>query len=125
MYKLKERSEKKIKKNKEVTKMLTKIKEIVSQEEIKKLDRVVGEVYNVEYDNNYSVAYNLGFNVVSNLNGSGYINLVRIIDNLNDDSEQEAFARFILEKAFNDSKIEKLKKELLTNRNRYISILYL
>ena len=101
------------------------IKKIVTEEEVKKLDRVVGEVYNVEYDNNYSVAYNLGFNVVSNLNGSGYINLVRIIDNLNDDSEQEAFARFILEKVFNDSKIERLKKELLTNRNRYISILYL
>ena len=58
------------------------------------------------------------------LNGSGYINLVRIVDNLND-GEVEDFARFILKKALNDNKIKMLKEELLKNRNRYISILYL
>ena len=105
--------------------MMKKIKEMVTQEEIKKLDRVVGEVYNVEYDNNYSMAYNLGFDVVSNLNGSGYENLVRIVDNLNDDENEEEFARFILKKALNDYKIKMLIEELLINRNRYISILYL
>ena len=105
--------------------MLTKIKKIVSEEEVKKLDRVVEEVYSVEYDNNYSTAYNLGFNTLSNQNGTGYKNLVIIADSLNDGGEDEAFARFILEKVFNNSKIERLKKELLTNRNNYIKILYL
>ena len=101
------------------------IKKMVTEQEVKKLDSIIEEIYNVDYDNNYSVAYNLGFDVVSNLNGRGYVNLIRIIDNLNDDSEQEEFARFILEKVFNNSKIERLKKELLTNRNNYIKILYL
>ena len=73
----------------------------------------------------FIVAYNLGFDTVANLNGSGYINLVRIVDNLNDDANQEEFARFILKKALNDYKIKMLKEELLINRNRYISILYL
>ena len=105
--------------------MWTKIKKIVSQEEIKKLDRVAREIYSVEYDNNYSTAYNLGFDTLSNHNGIGYKNLVIIADRLNDGGENEAFARFILKKVFNDSKVERLKKELLTNRNSYISILYL
>jgi hypothetical protein len=104
---------------------MEKIKEMVTEQEMKKLDKAVAEIYNVEYDNNYSVAYNLGFDTVSNLNGSGYENLVRIVDSLNDGGEDEAFARFILEKVFNDNKVERLKKELEKNRNRYIRILYL
>ena len=104
--------------------MLTKIKAIVTEKEIKELDRVVKNIYNVEYANNYSTAYNLGFDTVANLNGSGYINLVRIVDNLND-GEVESFARSILGKVLPSDKIEILKKELEENRNRYISILYL
>ena len=105
--------------------MLEKIKEMVTEQEMKKLDKVVKEIYAVEYDNNHSVAYNLGFDTDANLNGSGYINLVRIVDDLNDDANLEEFARFILNKVFNYNKVERLKKELLENRNRYISILYL
>ena len=104
---------------------MEKIKKMVTEEEIKKLDKVVKEIYNVEYDNNYSVAYNLGFDTVANLNGSGYENLVRIVDSLNDGGEDENFARFILKKVFNDNKVERLKKELEKNRNRYIRLLYL
>ena len=104
--------------------MFKKIEAIVTEKEVKELDRVVKNIYDVEYDNNYSVAYNLGFATVANLNGSGYINLVRIVDDLND-GEVEDFARFILKKVFNDNKVERLKKELLENRDRYISILYL
>ena len=105
--------------------MLKKIEAIVNKKEIKELDRVVKNIYNVEYNNGYSVAYNLGFDTVANLNGSGYKNLVRIVDNLNDDANQEEFARFILNKVLNNSKIERLKKELEINRSRYISVLYL
>ena len=104
--------------------MFKKIEAIVTEEEIKKIDREVKEIYNVVYANNYSTAYNLGFDTVANLNGSGYINLVRIVDDLND-GEVEAFARFILGKVLPSDKIEILKKELEENRNRYISILYL
>ena len=104
--------------------MLTKIKEMVSQEEIKKIDRVVKEIYKVEYNNNYSTAYNLGFDTISNLNGCGYENLILIADRLND-GEVEDFARFILEKVLNENQVKNLKKELNENRNRYISILYL
>ena len=105
--------------------MLKKIEAIVSEKEIERLDRVVKNIYNVGYANNNSVAYNLGFDTVSNHNGSGYENLVIIIDRLNDDGEDEAFARYLLEKVFDEKKIERLKEELLINRNRYISILYL
>ena len=104
--------------------MFKKIEAIVTEKEVKELDRVVKNIYDVDYDNNHSTAYNLGFDTVANLNGSGYINLVRIVDNLND-GEVEDFARFILKKALNDYKIKMLKEELLINRNRYISILYL
>ena len=104
---------------------MERIREMVSQEEISRLDKVVKEIYSVEYDNNYSVGYNLGFATVSNHNGSGYENLIRIIDDLNDGGENEAFARFILQKVFNEKKVERLKKEVEKNRNRYISILYL
>ena len=105
--------------------MLERIKGMVTEKEIERLDRVVGGIYNVEYDNNYSTAYNLGFETVSNLNGSGYENLVIIADRLNDGGEDEYFAKFILSKALNKNKVEMLKKELNENRNRYISILYL
>ena len=104
--------------------MLKKIEAIVTEKEVKELDRVVKNIYDVEYANNCSVAYNLGFDTVANLNGSGYINLVRIVDNLND-GEVESFARSILGKVLPSDKIEILKKELEENRNRYISILYL
>ena len=104
---------------------MKKIKEMVTETQIKELDKAIKKIYDVEYSNNHSVAYNLGFNTVANLNGSGYKNLVRIIDNLNDSCEEEAFARFILNKAFNANKVERLRKELLINRDRYIRILYL
>ena len=105
--------------------MFKKIEAIVTEKEVKELDRVVKNIYNVGYANNYSVAYNIGFDTVANLNGSGYKNLVRIVDNLNDGGEDEYFARFILDKVLDNHKIEILKKELSENRNRYISILYL
>ena len=105
--------------------MFKEIEAIVTEKEVKEMDRVVKNIYNVGYANNYSVAYNLGFDTVSNHNGSGYKNLVIIIDSLNDGGEDEAFARYLLEKVFDEKKIERLKEELLINRNRYISILYL
>ena len=105
--------------------MFKKIEAIVTEKEVKELDRVVKNIYDVEYDNNCSVAHNLGFDTVANLNGSGYTNLIRIVDNLNDDDEQEEFARYLLEKVLNNEQIEILKKELLENRTHYNSILYL
>lgn len=101
------------------------IKNIVTEKEIIELDEIIKEIYNVDYNNNCSTAYNLGFNTVANLNGRGYINLVRIIDSLNDGGEVEDFARFILTKTLPESKIETLKKELEENRNHYIRFLYL
>ena len=101
------------------------IKKIVTQEEMGRIDRVIEEIYSILYDNNYSTAYNLGFNTVANHNGSGYNNLVIIADSLNDGGEDEYFARFILGKVLPSDKVERLKKELETNRNRYIRFLYL
>ena len=101
------------------------IKKIVTEKELKEIDEIIKVIYNVEYDNNYSTAYNLGFDTVANQNGSGYINLVRIIDSLNDGGEDEYFARFILAKVLPSDKIEALKKELGENRKQYISFLYL
>ena len=101
------------------------IKKIVTEEEISRLDKVVKDIYSVEYANNYSVAYNLGFDTVSNHNGSGYKNLVIIADRLNDGGEDEDFARYLLEKVFDEKKLERLKEELKVNRNRYITLLYL
>ena len=101
------------------------IKQIVTEKELKEIDKIIKEIYEVDYNNNYSTAYNLGFNTVANLNGRGYINLVRIIDSLNDGGEIEDFARFILAKTLTESKIEALKKELEENRNHYIRFLYL
>ena len=104
---------------------MKKIKRVVTEEEMKQIDRVIKEIYSIEYNNGYSVAYNLGFDTVSNHNGRGYNNLVIVADSLNDGREDEAFARFILAKVLNDEKIEILKEELLKNRNRYITLLYL
>ena len=104
---------------------MEKIKKMVTEEEMKKLDRVIEEIYSILYDNNHSTAYNLGFNTLANLNGSGYKNLVRIVDNMNDGGEDEYFSRFILNQVLPSDKIEILKKELEINRDRYISILYL
>ena len=101
------------------------IKEMVSQAEMKEIDGVIEEIYSIEYDNNYSVAYNLGFDTVANLNGRGHVNLIRIVDNLNYGGEDEAFARFILNKVFDEKKIDRLKNLVEENRNRYISVLYL
>ena len=101
------------------------IKKIVTKKEIRELDEKIREIYNVDYDNNYSTAYNLGFDTVANLNGSGYTNLIRIIDCLNDGGEIEDFARFILAKTLTERQILTLKKELEENRNHYISFLYL
>ena len=101
------------------------IKQIVTERELKEIDEIIKGIYEVDYNNNYSTAYNLGFNTVANQNGAGYENLVRIIDSLNDGGEDEYFARFILAKVLSPDKIETLKKELEENRNRYIRILYL
>ena len=106
-------------------KEIKEIKEIVTEQEMKKINRVIEEIYSIEYDNNYSVAYNLGFDTVSNLNGRGYENLILIIDRLNDGGEDEAFARYILGEVLPGDKIERLKKELSINRNKYIRFLYL
>ena len=105
--------------------MLKKIKELVSTEELKKLDRVIEEIYSIDDGSNHSVAFQWGFDTVSNLNGTGYDNLVIIVNSLNDGGEDEAFARFILGKVLPSDKVERLKKELSENRNRYIRFLYL
>ena len=105
--------------------MMEKIKAMVSQEEIVRLDMEVKKIYDVEYDNNYSTAFNLGFGTVANLNCSGFINLIRIVDNLNGVAGEAEFAEYVLKKVFDENKIKELKKELLENRSRYISILYL
>ena len=103
---------------------MLKIKEIVSQEEMAEIDRVIEEIYSIDYDNNYSVAYNLGFDTVANHNGSGYANLVIIVNSLNHGGEDEDFARFILSKVLPADKIEALALELLKNEGNYKSILW-
>ena len=105
--------------------MLEKIKEIVTAEELKKLDRVIEEIYSIDDGSNHSVAFQWGFGTVLNYNGSGYNNLVIIVNSLNSGGEDEAFARFILDQVLDNHKIEILKKELSENRNRYIRFLYL
>ena len=55
---------------------LKKIKEIVTEEEMKKLDRVLEQIYSTDDGSNHSVAFQLGFNTLSNHNGTGYNNLV-------------------------------------------------
>ena len=83
-----------------------------TEKEIERLDKVVEEIYDGEYAD--SAAYTLGFDTVTNLNGRGYENLVRIVDNLNYGRDDEDFARFILGKVFNSHKIEILKREIDT-----------
>ncbi len=95
--------------------MLRKIKEIVTAEELKKLDRVIEEIYSIDDQSNNSVAFQLGFDTVANHNGSGYANLVIIVNDINYGGEDEAFARFILEKVLAGDKIEALALELLKN----------
>ena len=104
---------------------MVEIKKMVSQEEIKKIDRVIEKIYSIDNGSGCSVAFQLGFDTVANHNGSGYENLIVIIDRLNDGDEDEAFARFILNQVLPGDKIEILKKELSENRNRYIRFLYL
>ena len=88
--------------------MLEKIKEIVTAEELKKLDRVIEEIYSIDDGSNHSVAFQWGFGTVLNYNGSGYNNLVIIVNSLNYGGEDEAFARFILGKVLTGEKIEAL-----------------
>lgn len=61
-------------------KMLKKIKEIVTPEEMSEIDRVIEEIYSIDDGSNHSVAFQLGFDTVANQNGSGYKNLVLIAD---------------------------------------------
>ena len=105
--------------------MLRKIKEIVTEDEMARIDRVIEEIYSIDDQSNHSVAFQWGFGTVSNHNGSGYNNLVIIANDLNYGGEDEAFARFILDKVLDNHKIEILKKELSENRNHYIRFLYL
>ena len=103
--------------------MLKKIKELVSTEELKKLDRVIEEIYSIDDDSN-SVAFQWGFGTVLNYNGTGYNNLVIIANGLNSGGEDEAFARFILNQVLPGDKIEALALELLKNETNYKSILW-
>ena len=104
--------------------MLQKIKEIVTEEEMKRIDRVIEEIYSIDNGSNNSVAFQLGFDTVSNHNGTGYSNLVLIADSLNYGGEDENFARFILSKVLSEEKIEALALELLKNVTNYKSILW-
>ena len=104
--------------------MIKKIKELVSTEELKKLDRVIEEIYSIDDQSNHSVAFQWGFGTVSNHNGSGYNNLVIIVNDLNYGGEDEAFARFILGKVLTGEKIEALALELFKNETSYKSILW-
>ena len=104
--------------------MLKIIKAIVTQEEMSRIDRVVEEIYSIDDDSNTSIAYQWGFDTVANHNGTGYNNLVIIVNSLNDGGEDEAFARFILGKVLDDNQIEALALELLKNETNYKSILW-
>ena len=88
--------------------MLRKIKEIVTEDEMARIDRVIEEIYSIDDGSNHSVAFQLGFDTVANHNGSGYNNLVIIVNSLNSGGEDEAFARFILGKVLTGEKIEAL-----------------
>ena len=105
--------------------MLKKIKELVTPEEMARIDRVLQEIYSIDDQSNNSVAFQLGFDTLSNHNGTGYDNLVLIADSLNYGGEDENFARFILGKAaLSSDKIEALALELLKNESNYKSILW-
>ena len=103
---------------------MKKIKAIVTPEEMKKIDRVLKEIYAIDDGSNHSVAFQLGFNTLSNLNGNGYNNLVLIADNLNYGGEEAAFSRYILGKVLPVNKIDALMQELLKNEANYKSILW-
>ena len=105
-------------------KMLKKIKEIVTPEEMSEIDRVIEEIYSIDDGSNHSVAFQLGFDTVANQNGSGYKNLVLIADSINYGGEDEYFARFILGKVLPSDKIEALALELRKNYTNYKSILW-
>ena len=104
-------------------KILKRIKAIVSQDEMSRIDRVIEEIYSID-DGNTSVAFQLGFDTVANHNGTGYNNLVIIVNSLNYGGEDEAFARFILNQVLPGDKIEALALELLKNETNYKSILW-
>ena len=104
--------------------MLKIIKEMVSTEEMSRIDRVIEEIYSIDDQSNNSVAFQLGFDTVANHNGSGYANLVIIVDSINYGGEDEAFARFILNQVLPGDKIEALALELLKNETNYKSILW-
>ena len=104
--------------------MLRKIQELVSQDEMNRIDRVIEEIYSIDDGSNNSVAFQLGFDTEANLNGSGYNNLVLIVDCVNYGGEIEAFARFILGKVLTKNQIEALALELLKNETNYRSILW-
>ena len=103
--------------------MLRKIKEIVTEDEMARIDRVIEEIYSIDDGSNHSVAFQLGFDTVANHNGSGYANLVIIVNSINDGGEDEDFARFILNQVIPGDKIEALALELLKNEENYKSIL--
>ena len=104
--------------------MLRKIKEIVTEDEMARIDRVIEEIYSIDDGSNHSVAFQLGFDTVANHNGSGYANLVIIVNSINDGGEDEDFARFILNQVIPGDKIEALALELLKNETNYKSILW-
>ena len=104
--------------------MLRKIKEIVTEDEMARIDRVIEEIYSIDDGSNHSVAFQLGFDTVANHNGSGYANLVIIVNSINDGGEDEDFARFILNQVLPGDKIEALALELLKNETNYKSILW-
>ena len=104
--------------------MLRKIKEIVTEDEMARIDRVIEEIYSIDDGSNHSVAFQLGFDTVANHNGSGYANLVIIVNSINDGGEDEDFARFILNQVIPGDKIEALALELLKNEENYKSILW-
>ena len=104
--------------------MLRKIKEIVTEDEMARIDRVIEEIYSIDDGSNHSVAFQLGFDTVANHNGSGYANLVIIVNSINYGGEDEDFARFILNQVLPGDKIEALALELLKNETNYKSILW-
>ena len=104
--------------------MLRKIKEIVTEDEMARIDRVIEEIYSIDDQSNNSVAFQLGFDTVANHNGSGYANLVIIVNSINYGGEDEDFARFILNQVLPGDKIEALALELLKNETNYKSILW-
>ena len=104
--------------------ILKRIKAIVSQDEMSRIDRVIEEIYSIDDGSGCSVAFQLGFDTVANHNGNGYNNLVIIVNSINYGGEDEDFARFILRKVLPYDKIEALALELLENETSYKSILW-